>query len=66
MYRLYYVGVLCIYRLYYVGIIIPTMVCGLGWGDWWGGWYYASLLRIVWVHHATFCVNSLAHLCVVL
>lgn len=42
-------------------IAIPTFVCGLGWGDWRGGYFYAAVLRLVFVHHATFCVNSLAH-----
>ncbi|CAG8844750.1 3243_t:CDS:2, partial [Racocetra persica] len=26
-----------------------------------GGFYYAAIARLVFVHHATFCVNSLAH-----
>lgn len=26
-----------------------------------GGFYYAGVLRLCFVHHATFCVNSLAH-----
>jgi stearoyl-CoA desaturase (delta-9 desaturase) len=43
------------------GIIIPTLVCGLGWGDWWGGYFYAALAKTVCVHHSTFCINSLAH-----
>ncbi|RIB22526.1 omega9 fatty acid desaturase [Gigaspora rosea] len=32
------------------GFTLPTIVAGFGWGDW-----------RVFVHHATFCVNSLAH-----
>ncbi|KAG8348182.1 putative Fatty acid desaturase [Trypanosoma vivax] len=43
------------------GIILPTLVCGLGWGDWLGGYFYAALLKIVFVHHCTFFINSLAH-----
>jgi len=39
----------------------PTLIAGLGWGDWRGGYFYAGVLRLVLVHHATFCVNSLAH-----
>ncbi|KAJ3116549.1 hypothetical protein HK100_001035 [Physocladia obscura] len=31
------------------GFVFPTLVAGLLWGDWVG------------VHHATFCINSLAH-----
>ncbi|PVV04792.1 hypothetical protein BB560_000701 [Smittium megazygosporum] len=42
-------------------IIVPTLVCGLGWGDWRGGFFYASVTKVVVLHHATFCVNSLAH-----
>lgn len=43
------------------GIVLPTLVCGLGWGDWVGGYFYAALLKTVMVHHSTFCINSLAH-----
>jgi stearoyl-CoA desaturase (delta-9 desaturase) len=45
----------------FTSIALPTMIAGLGWGDWRGGYFYASLCRIVFVHHATFFVNSLAH-----
>lgn len=44
-----------------MALIFPTVVAGLGWGDWIGGYVYAGILRLVVVHHATFCVNSLAH-----
>ncbi|KAJ3016539.1 UNVERIFIED_CONTAM: hypothetical protein HDU68_012159 [Siphonaria sp. JEL0065] len=40
---------------------VPTLVAGLGWGDWLGGFFFAGVARLVFVHHATFCVNSLAH-----
>lgn len=43
------------------GVVIPTVVCGLGWGDWVGGYFYAALAKVVFVHHSTFCINSLAH-----
>lgn len=43
------------------GIVIPTLICGLGWGDWMGGYFYAALAKTVAVHHSTFCINSLAH-----
>ncbi|CCW65910.1 unnamed protein product [Phytomonas sp. Hart1] len=43
------------------GIVLPTMICGLGWGDWMGGYFYASLAKIAFVHHNTFFINSLAH-----
>lgn len=45
-----------------MAFILPTLVAGLGWGDWRGGYFYAGVARLVFVHHATFCVNSLAHL----
>lgn len=40
---------------------IPTVVCGMLWGDWLGGFVYAGILRVCFVQQATFCVNSLAH-----
>jgi stearoyl-CoA desaturase (delta-9 desaturase) len=43
------------------GIMLPTLICGLGWGDWLGGYFYAALLKMVIVHHTTFFINSLAH-----
>ncbi|KAJ3097604.1 hypothetical protein HDU97_004732 [Phlyctochytrium planicorne] len=45
----------------FMAFVLPTLVAGLGWGDWAGGYFYAGVLRLVFVHHATFCVNSLAH-----
>lgn len=45
----------------FFALVLPTLVCGLGWGDWLGGYFYAGITRLVLVHHATFCVNSLAH-----
>ncbi|KAI1075618.1 delta-9 fatty acid desaturase [Whalleya microplaca] len=44
-----------------MALVFPTLVCGLGWGDWMGGFIYAGILRICFVQQATFCVNSLAH-----
>lgn len=44
-----------------MGFLFPTLVAGLGWGDWAGGIIYAGILRIFFVQQATFCVNSLAH-----
>ncbi|PVU88743.1 hypothetical protein BB561_005723 [Smittium simulii] len=43
------------------GYIIPIGICGLGWGDWRGGFFYANICRTVYIHHTTFCVNSVAH-----
>lgn len=45
----------------FMGLVFPSMVAGLGWGDWKGGFIYAGILRIFFVQQATFCVNSLAH-----
>ncbi|KAI0659273.1 delta 9-fatty acid desaturase protein [Cubamyces menziesii] len=45
----------------FCGFILPTMVCYLGWGDLLGGFVYAGAARLCFVHHSTFCVNSLAH-----
>ncbi|KHC55802.1 stearoyl-CoA desaturase (delta-9 desaturase) [Candida albicans P60002] len=41
--------------------IFPTLVAGLGWGDYWGGFIYAGILKGFAIQQATFCVNSLAH-----
>jgi len=43
-----------------VGVALPVLIASL-WGDPWGGLFYACMARIVFVHHATFFVNSLAH-----
>ncbi|KAH9996219.1 delta 9-fatty acid desaturase protein [Russula vinacea] len=44
-----------------MGFGVPTVIPGLLWGDWRGGYVYAGAARLVFVHHSTFCVNSLAH-----
>ncbi|ORY47705.1 hypothetical protein BCR33DRAFT_764103 [Rhizoclosmatium globosum] len=44
-----------------MAFVVPTTVAGFGWGDWKGGFFFAGVARLVFVHHATFCVNSLAH-----
>jgi stearoyl-CoA desaturase (delta-9 desaturase) len=44
----------------FIGIVLPTLIAGL-WGDFAGGYFFAGMLRMVIVHHATFFVNSLAH-----
>ncbi|PYH43094.1 acyl-CoA desaturase [Aspergillus saccharolyticus JOP 1030-1] len=43
-----------------MGLAVPMAGAGL-WGDWWGGFVYAGILRIFFVQQATFCINSLAH-----
>jgi len=50
-----------IYLLLACAFGFPTVVAGLGWGDWRGGYFYAGAMRLLFVHHSTFCVNSLAH-----
>jgi stearoyl-CoA desaturase (delta-9 desaturase) len=45
----------------FMGFIFPTAVAGFGWGDWRGGYFFAGAARLTFVHHSTFCVNSLAH-----
>lgn len=44
-----------------MAFIVPTLVCGLAWGDYYGGYFIAGVARLVFVHHSTFAVNSLAH-----
>ncbi|KAF7348435.1 Acyl-CoA desaturase [Mycena venus] len=52
---------------YYIPLILfmsfalPTIIPWLAWGDARGGYVYAGLVRLLFVHHSTFCVNSLAH-----
>ncbi|GBE87551.1 delta 9-fatty acid desaturase protein [Sparassis latifolia] len=43
------------------GFLFPTAVAGFCWGDWLGGYVFAGAARLCFVHHSTFCVNSLAH-----
>lgn len=35
------------------GFVLPTLVAGLGWGDWWGGFVYAGAARLTFVHHVS-------------
>lgn len=41
--------------------LFPCLVCGLGWGDYFGGLFIGGFARLAVVHHSTFFVNSLAH-----
>ncbi|GAA5955869.1 hypothetical protein JCM3765_000024 [Sporobolomyces pararoseus] len=50
-----------VYLIVGMGFVFPTVVAGLGWGDWRGGFFFAGAARLLFVHHSTFCVNSLAH-----
>jgi len=43
------------------GLLLPTLIAGIFWGDWLGGFLIAGVGSRVIVSHATFCVNSLAH-----
>lgn len=45
----------------FMGVVFPTIFCGLLWGDYYGGYFIAGVARLVFVHHSTFFVNSLAH-----
>ncbi|KAL5332429.1 fatty acid desaturase-domain-containing protein, partial [Aspergillus crustosus] len=44
-----------------MALVLPTVVCGLCWGDWRGGFIYAGIIRVFFIQQATNCVNSLAH-----
>jgi len=44
-----------------MGFLLPFLVCSHFFADPRGGFFFACMLRLVSVHHATFCVNSLAH-----
>jgi len=50
-----------LWLLFTMAVIVPTAIPGIFWGDWRGGYFYAAAARLVFVHHSTFCVNSLAH-----
>ncbi|KAL1407987.1 stearoyl-CoA 9-desaturase [Vanrija albida] len=41
---------------------LPSLIAGLGWGDYLGGFLFAGCARLVFVHHSTFAVNSFAHM----
>lgn len=45
----------------FAALIFPTMTAGILWGDLRGGFFIAGALRLMAVHHATWCVNSVAH-----
>mmetsp|Transcript_763 Transcript_763/g.1770 ORF Transcript_763/g.1770 Transcript_763/m.1770 type:complete len:430 (-) Transcript_763:38-1327(-) len=42
------------------GFLVPSALGAL-WGDAYGGFFIAGCARLVFVHHSTFCVNSVAH-----
>ncbi|KAF8066763.1 delta 9-fatty acid desaturase protein [Lyophyllum atratum] len=45
----------------FFGYILPTIVPGLFWNDWLGGFCFSGALRLTIAHHSTFCINSIAH-----
>jgi len=52
---------------YYVPLAVAIniglpLAAGLVFHDLWGMLILAGVLRLVWSHHVTFCINSLAHL----
>ncbi|GAA5821841.1 hypothetical protein JCM3770_005558 [Rhodotorula araucariae] len=40
-----------IYLIVGMGFIFPTLVAGLGWGDYRGGFFFAGAARLLFVHH---------------
>jgi stearoyl-CoA desaturase (Delta-9 desaturase) len=40
-----------LYLIVGMGFVVPTLVAGLGWGDWRGGFFYAGAGRLLFVHH---------------
>jgi stearoyl-CoA desaturase (delta-9 desaturase) len=44
-----------------MGWVFPTLIAGLGWQDWLGGFIYGGVLRVFVAQQTTFCVNSVAH-----
>ncbi|PVU86526.1 hypothetical protein BB560_006686 [Smittium megazygosporum] len=44
------------------GFLLPTAICGLGWGDWVGGFFYAAVCRYLVVSQLTFLGNAFVHL----
>lgn len=44
--------------IFIMGIGVPTIIPWLGWGDLQGGYVYAAILRMVFVHHVGFITSS--------
>jgi len=44
-----------------IGFVFPTIFCGVLFGDYRGGFFFAAVARTVMVMQSTFCINSLAH-----
>lgn len=45
----------------FMSLGVPTLIAGLGWNDYWGGFIYGGVIKSFVIQQATFCVNSLAH-----
>jgi stearoyl-CoA desaturase (delta-9 desaturase) len=48
-----------------IGLLLPALAGGLAWGNWSGaflGLLWGGLVRIFFVHHVTWSVNSVCHL----
>ncbi|KAG7095189.1 hypothetical protein E1B28_005966 [Marasmius oreades] len=43
------------------GFVVPSIIPGLLWRDWSGGFYFAAVMRLTVAHHSSFCINSIAH-----
>ncbi|KAF5318710.1 hypothetical protein D9619_010636 [Psilocybe cf. subviscida] len=50
-----------IHLILFMTFVVPTVIPGYFWGDAMGGMVWAGIIRLLFVHHSTFCVNSLAH-----
>ncbi len=53
----------CVWVL--LGLLVPTVVGGLISGMWYGAWLgflWGGLVRVFFVHHVTYSVNSICHL----
>lgn len=44
-----------------MGWIFPTIICGILFQDWLGGFVYGAILKMILTHQSTFFINSLAH-----
>jgi stearoyl-CoA desaturase (delta-9 desaturase) len=42
-----------------MALALPTLIAGLGWGDWWGGIYYAGAARLMFVHHVSIVLSPI-------
>lgn len=45
----------------FTAFILPSLVCGYFFNDYFGGFVYAGLIRVFCIQQATFCINSMAH-----